>query len=330
MKFVAAVIAALFASVAPASANVTGPPSEEEIAFLFSDWMKENDRVYTRSDLRVRFAIFKANVEMIYEHNAANEHSFTLGINQFADLTSQEHASIFSGTRASKRHGLQMADLSDVEVAANIDWREKGGVTAVKNQGQCGSCWAFSAVGSMEGSHFISTGELIDLAPQQFVDCSHEEDSQGCNGGIMDGAFEHAIADGADALKDYNYAGKDGSCREANITAVAKFTAFKDVPKKDEEALAAALNVGPVSIAIKANGIFFQFYDKGIFDHDTCTGEDKDLDHGVLLIGYGTENNTDFWTVKNSWGEGWGESGYIRFAKGKNMCGVASSASYIQ
>jgi C1A family cysteine protease len=208
-----------------------------------------------------------------------------------------------------------------------VDWRQKNAVTPVKNQQQCGSCWAFSTTGSVEGAHAIKTGNLVSLSEQQLVDCSGAQGNQGCNGGLMDQAFQYIISNnGITTESSYPYTAQQGTC-QTNVTSAATISSFVDVTANSETSLMQAINVGPVSIAIEADQPCFQFYSGGILSDPSCGTQ---LDHGVLLVGYGTDSstNTPYWIVKNSWGASWGESGYIRLIRNQNECGVAAEASY--
>lgn len=270
-------------------------------------------------------------------------HTYRLGINSFADWTAEEFKKTMLGTsiRFSGHYesvGRFMRLPSHVKIPDSVDWREKGAVTPVKNQGQCGSCWAFSTTGSLEGQHFLATGELLSLSEQQLVDCSKKYNNEGCNGGLMDNAFKYIKENGGLMSEEaYPYKGKEGKCHFDPKKAVANCTGFIDVKSGDEDALKEAVaTVGPVSIAIDVTEDKFMLYKDGVFVDDTCENGQDNLNHGVLVVGYGTSDDLrkskeglDFWIVKNSWGPKWGEDGYIRMARNKNnMCGVSTSASY--
>jgi len=217
-------------------------------------------------------------------------------------------------------------DLSKVITAAdNVDWRSKGAVTPVKNQQQCGSCWAFSSTGAIEGAWFVKSGKLVSVSEQQLVDCSRSFGNMGCGGGWMDNAFKYVISNkGLCTEEDYPYTAKDTTCH--TCTSAVTVSSYVDVPANNLDALAAAVSAQPVAVAISVNAAF-QSYKSGVFDA-TCGTV---LNHGVLAVGYGTEGK-DFWIVKNSWGQSWGENGYIRMVKsagtGSGQCGIAMVASY--
>jgi len=215
-----------------------------------------------------------------------------------------------------------------------VDWTTKGAVTGVKNQGSCGSCWSFSTTGSLEGAYFLKYGSLLSFSEQQLVSCDTKGNDQGCNGGWMDDAFTYVANNGGITTEDqYPYtsgtSGKTGTCVTSGYTNVAnvapKGSLYVDVKAGSVDAMMSAVNVGPVSIAIQANQMAFQSYSSGVL-----TGRcGNNLDHGVLLVGYGTDSGTDYWKVKNSWGTSWGEQGYIRIERSSDdLCGLLDAGSY--
>merc|ERR1719233_1556039 len=223
-----------------------------------------------------------------------------------------------------------LATLKDAPTS--VDWRDKGYVTKVKNQESCGSCWAFSTTGSLEGQHFKKTGTLVSLSEQNLVDCSKKEGNKGCKGGLMDNGFEYVIKNkGIDTEDSYPYTGRDGMfCKFKKAHIGATETSFVDVKRASEEALAQAVaEIGPISVAMDAGHQSFQHYRTGIYKEKKFSS--IKLDHGVLAVGYGSENGENYWIVKNSWGTMWGDKGYFKLAKDeKNMCGLATQASYFK
>ncbi|KAH6759491.1 senescence-associated gene 12 protein [Perilla frutescens var. frutescens] len=300
-------------------------------------WMVENGRVYKdEAEKAKRFNIFKENVEYIESFNeAAAVRPYKLAINKFADLTNEEFESSRNGYKKIGSHPKMYKASSFrygnvTAVPASIDWRKKGAVTAVKDQGQCGCCWAFSAVAATEGINQLTAGNLISLSEQELVDCDTSED-QGCNGGLMDYAFQYIISNhGLTTESNYPYEGVDGTCNTKKASSdAAKITGYEDVPANSESALLKAVANQPVSVAIDASGSDFQFYSSGVFTGQCGT----ELDHGVTAVGYGTTSDgTKYWLVKNSWGTSWGENGYIRMERdigaAEGICGIAMEASY--
>jgi len=235
-----------------------------------------------------------------------------------------------SRIRSNRNASHFLAPMNVEDVPESIDWRTKGLVTAVKDQGQCGSCWAFSAIGSLEGQHMRSTGTLTSLSEQNLVDCARLDVSHGCEGGLMDDAFTYIKNNnGIDTEASYPYHARDQKCMFKTSNVGATDTGYTDIPEGDEEALKKAVaTVGPIAVAIDAGHSSFQMYQAGVYDEPECST--TDLDHGVLVVGYGTDpEGGDYWIVKNSWGTRWGSEGYILMSRNKdNQCGIATAASY--
>ena len=252
-----------------------------------------------------------------------------MGLNSFADITEVEYKRKL-GYNANLKKTTNVKSIASNGNPASVDWRAKGAVTPVKNQGQCGSCWAFSTIGSVEGAYAISTGNLTSFSEQQLVDCSKSgpDGNQGCNGGEMDLAFAYLEAHKSESESNYPYQGVDATCAEDVAKGVFNLKSFVDVPQSSTLELENAVAQGPVSVAIEADSWVFQLYFGGIISSQSCG---TNLDHGVLVVGYGTESGQDYWILKNSWGPSWGESGYFRIAKGGDgpgVCGLQMSASY--
>jgi len=291
--------------------------------------LDHNKKYEANGEDESRFEIFKANVDIIDEHNSKDS-SYKLGVNAFADLTSDEFAGIYTGGYLAdmpRRMGLPFPNMSLEDAPEAVDWVNSGAVTDVKNQGRCGSCWAFSTTGALEGAYFVANKKLISLSEEDLVDCDTKGD-KGCQGGLMDHAFGWVKKNGICSEDDYPYtaaSGKSGKCHTPKCKPAVTIEGFVDVPHNDEKALQAAVAQQPVSVAIEADKSVFQLYKSGIISSRKCG---KSLDHGVLVVGYGTDNGKDYWKVKNSWGASWGEQGYVRMMRGKNMCGIAMQPSY--
>jgi cathepsin L len=291
--------------------------------------MHEHDKAYSSEEFQTRYAIFKSNMDYVAEWNSRNSET-VLGLNVMADLTNEEYQSIYLGTRVDLTDaGRLVEDVDDVVPTADtVDWRTKGAVTPIKNQGQCGSCWSFSTTGSVEGAYFLSTGNLVSLSEQNLMDCSTSYGNQGCNGGLMDNAFRYIIANkGLDTEASYGYTAKDGTCHYTAANSGAHISSYKDVSAGSEAALLTAVTQQPISVAIDASHNSFQLYKSGVYYEAACSA--TRLDHGVLAVGYGTDGSSDYWIVKNSWGTSWGMQGYINMARNRNNnCGIATMASY--
>ncbi|XP_041810502.1 cathepsin L.1 [Chelmon rostratus] len=306
----------------------------------FHAWKLKFGKSYSSpSEEAQRKEIWLTNRRLVLVHNIMADEgikSYRLGMNYFADMHNEEYKRLISKgclrsfNASLPRRGSTFFRLPEgIELPNTVDWREKGYVTDVKDQKQCGSCWAFSATGSLEGQNFRKTGKLVSLSEQQLVDCSSDYGNMGCMGGLMDNAFNYIQANGGvDTEDSYPYEALDGQCRFKPDAVAAKCTGYVDVSQGDEDALKEAVaTIGPVSVGIDASQLSFQLYQSGVYDEPQCSS--SDLDHGVLAVGYGTDNGRDFWLVKNSWGLGWGDKGYIMMTRNKhNQCGIATAASY--
>ena len=313
---------------------------------LFNGFIERFEKKYpTLEDFESRFSIFRSNVRTIISHNMDPQHNFTLGVNAFTDLSPQEFKEKYTGGWK-KGAGLSAVGADGSVVAKSsckaftstnapagdtLDWTTKGAVTPVKNQGQCGSCWSFSATGAMEGAWFVHTGKLVSLSEEQLVECSKRYGNLACNGGMMDNAFQYAIDNGMCSEAAYPYTsgtGVVGSCKTCQ--EVVTMSSCADVATNNQVVLKAAVSMAPVSIAIEADTAVFQSYSGGVITSAKCG---TTLDHGVLIAGYGVENGIKYWLVKNSWGPDWGLNGYVKIGRSDStndagICGIAMEASF--
>ena len=280
-----------------------------------------------------RYGVWKDNMAMIDEHNKradGGKESFWMGMNHLGDMTREEIVATFNGYKMRRpRNSTNVFKPSHNFVAEQeVDWRTKGAVTPVKNQGQCGSCWAFSTTGSLEGQHFLKDGQLVSLSEQNLIDCSKKYGNNGCKGGLMDRAFEYIIKNGGiDTEESYPYQAHDELCRYRESEVGATETSYRDIMHGSVSGVVeACTSIGPISVAMDASKSTFHYYKRGVYEDRTCSS--TKLDHGVLVVGYGTYEGTEYFLVKNSWGPVWGMEGYFMISRETNMCGISTQASY--
>ncbi|KAF2076742.1 hypothetical protein CYY_001931 [Polysphondylium violaceum] len=302
----------------------------------FIQWMNERNILYSSRDFHKRYDNFKNNVDYIANWNEAGS-STILGLTDFADLSNREYRQTYLGTTFDASDLLEQdSGLNQIfvgDLPNHLDWRVKGAVSHVKDQGRCGSCWSFSTVGALEGSNFLSTGKMETLSEQQLVDCTREYGNYGCNGGLMEPSFQYIIDNGGIMSEEaYPYTATDkAQCKFDKSKVVATMSAFNATVRGSEESLLQAVQHTPIAVAIDAGQRSFQLYKAGVYFDQGCSS--YRLSHAVLLVGYGEDTTTtehsQYWIVKNSWGTKWGNQGYIFMAKdASNHCGIASMSSY--
>lgn len=317
----------------------------------FNNFINKYNKKYNEEEFNYRFVVFSNNLLKIKNH----DFNFQLEINEFADLTEDEFKSFTKNHYLNKpkfnrpaneiiKQKLRPSNINlnkatcqpfvpsknNTLLLNEVDWRQLGAVTVPKDQGQCGSCWSFSASGAMEGAWAIKHGQLVSLSEQHLIDCSTGYNNNGCQGGLMDSAFEYVIDSGGMCSEaEVPYDGKQHLfCKKCSY--VVNIKSCVDVTPNNQLHLKEAVSIGPVSVAIEADTSVFQFYSSGVIDSVKCG---TNLDHGVLIVGYGTENGKDYWLVKNSWGIKWGDGGFVKILRSSSVndegiCGIAMQPSY--
>ncbi|XP_022055257.1 pro-cathepsin H [Acanthochromis polyacanthus] len=325
-----ALSAVWFISAALSFAHLT-PSAFLEEEHHFKQWMQEHNKVYDTEEYYHRLHVFTQNRRIIDHHNAGN-HSFTMGLNQFSDMTFEEFRKFYLLT---KPQNCSVTKGSHVSRAGPhpefVDWRTKGNfVTPVKNQFLCGSCWTFSTTGCLESVTAIATGKLISLSEQQLVDCARDFNNYGCLGGLPSQAFEYIKYNkGLMTEEDYPYKGYDDTCSSEPTLAAAFVKDVVNITSYDEKAMIDAVAwLNPITLSFDVTSDFMHYKD-GVYSSTQCKNTTDSVNHAVLAVGYGVEENGMlYWIVKNSWGTAWGKDGYFLIERGRNMCGLAACSSY--
>jgi len=292
----------------------------------FHAWAKRHGKVYTANEEARRFLIYKANLATIERLNLEN-HGARFGPNKFTDLTNEEFARLYTTKFLGLPKGeVEVPDRSATDIKDNIDYRDW--LPPVKDQGQCGSCWAFGAIANMEGQFFMHNKTKMAFSEQQLVSCD-KGFNMGCNGGSPSMADLYVIRHGIATMESYPYTsgtGDSGKCKP--FEPYAFFRSMEQFNLAKESTIFEAFQTyGPLTAGVEADREVFQHYESGILDSDHCG---KLVNHAVTLVGYGTENGVDYWTIRNSWSADWGDKGYIRLVRGKNMCGIQEQLSTIK
>ena len=317
MKFFAA---ALFAAVVSADSDFLGHVAEFGLSYG------------TIEEYNFRLSNFKALDIKIQEHNAG-KHNYTLGHNKMSTWTHNEYKRLMGRAKNGAKPVVVHDRLNGVKAPASIDWRTQGAVTPVKDQGQCGSCWAFSTTGCLEGDWKIKGNTLTSFSEQQLLDCDYKLlKNKACNGGLPTWAYDYYMNGAAQAMteSDYPYTAARGTCSYNKAKATALITVAQGAPTSNDYAsMQAAAAIQPLSVGVDAEGFRFQAYKSGVFDGSCGTS----LDHATLVVGYGTDATTgqDFWIMKNSWGSSWGDQGYMRLVQngnGPGQCGIQNDATW--
>ncbi|KAL1553194.1 putative cysteine protease rd19d [Salvia divinorum] len=320
--------------------NLLGTAAELQFKSFIQEYGKEYS---THAEYLHRLGVFAENLMRAAEHQVLDP-TAKHGVTQFFDLSPEEFEGMYMGVRGASAepsdNGVAAEEMETEDLPENFDWRQKGAVTDVKMQGSCGSCWAFSTTGAIEGANFIATGKLLNLSEQQLVDCDHACDAKeknacdnGCSGGLMTNAYKYLIeAGGIEEENSYPYTGKRGECKFQPNNVAVKVANFTTIPMNENQIAAYMVHHGPLAVGL--NAVFMQTYIGGVSCPLIC-GK-RWINHGVLLVGYGSKGYSilrfgyqPYWIIKNSWGKRWGEHGYYLLCRGHGMCGMNTMVSSV-
>ena len=291
---------------------------------IYNQWKANYNIKVGASEDDYRFKVFTTNYETINQHNKLLGSSYKMGLNQFSHITDEEFSAVYLGSDLQEAAPVNATKIQVSNLKTNVDWRAK--MNPIKNQGKCGSCWAFSAVAGIESAWSVQKNTVLNLSEQELVDCSGSYGNMGCNGGLKDQAFQYVIKVGGLATEtDYPYTAADGKCKTSGFTRYGKISSYTTVTPWDPEALKAALNIQPVSVSVKAD--LWQSYSSGIINDASCGTA---TNHAVIAVGYNTEGDIPYYVVRNSWGSTWGEEGHIRIGiqGGIGICGIQKTPYY--
>ncbi|XP_055296471.1 procathepsin L-like [Sitodiplosis mosellana] len=329
------IFACVFAIVSVSSSNLS-----EWNAFKTNFGKKYKNQADERHHMR----IFLKHKDEVEKHNQMFNDglvSYTMSLNSYSDVEHSDFAASMRETKhirsqAPMRNKTidepQLMSFASVKLPQSVDWRKKGAVSAVKKQGICGACWAFSVAGTLEAQKFRKTGRLVPLSAQHLIDCITDDDDDKCDGNLIHNAFDYIKRNGGlQTEQSYPYRGFGSTCKKNRRHVAATLRSYRDLPDGDEMRLQQAIaNIGPLSVSLDAMRPSFQFYSGGIYYDRRCRSRNRDLNHAMLVVGYGTDKRgKEYYIIKNSWGTEWGENGYMRLARNrKNHCGIATEATY--